>query len=344
MPRPARACHAPTTKTFVIFVLLVIFVDNPWHAQERVFRSGVDGITIAVSVRSNNRAVPGLTADDFELTDNGVRQELTTIAAEKVPLDLTLLLDLSSSVDGPLLQRLKAAVEDTAALLRADDRIRLVAISQVLREVFSLRPRDHAMPLDTLSAEGATALYDGMAATMMRPTEPGRRQLIVAFTDGRDSTSIIDERTAKEIARLTDAVVDIVVPVAAAPPETGSRRLSQRGGSIDSLMGADNVAIGGRGAPNQAGDQSVPSVLTDLVGPTSGQVFPLAANDSVSRVFKAMLDDFRASYVLQYVPRGVADDGWHEVFVTVKKHPRYEIRARKGYKGRSKITVSEVSR
>jgi len=179
---------------------------------------------------------------------------------------------------------------------------------------------------------------------MMRPTEPGRRQLIVAFTDGRDSTSIIDERTAKEIARLTDAVVDIVVPVAAAPPETGSRRLSQRGGSIDSLMGADNVAIGGRGAPNQAGDQSVPSVLTDLVGPTSGQVFPLAANDSVSRVFKAMLDDFRASYVLQYVPRGVADDGWHEVFVTVKKHPRYEIRARKGYKGRSKITVSEVTR
>jgi len=101
-----------TTKAFLIAGILVIFADNPWHAQERVFRSGVDGITIAVSVRSNNKPVPGLTADDFELTDNGVRQELSTIAAEKVPLDLTLLLDLSSSVDGPLLQRLKAAVED----------------------------------------------------------------------------------------------------------------------------------------------------------------------------------------------------------------------------------------
>jgi VWFA-related protein len=322
-------------------VLAVLAALATVAAQERVFRSGVDGITVTASVRSSNRPVAGLTAGDFELTDNGVPQQLTTIAAEKVPLDLTLLLDLSSSVDGPLLQRLKIAVGDTAALLRADDRIRLVAISQVLREVFSLRPRGDAMPLDTLTAEGATSLYDGMAATMMRATEPGRRQLIVAFTDGRDSTSIIDEKTAREIARLTDAVVDIVVPVAGPREDAATRRLSQRGGSIDSLWTGDNVVIGGRSSQNRAGDQGFPPVLADLVGPTSGQVFPLAADDSVSRVFKAMLDDFRASYVLQYMPQGVAPEGWHEVSVTVKKHPKYDIRARKGYKGRGKITLSE---
>jgi VWFA-related protein len=328
-------------KVFLVFVIFVVFVDKPWHAQERVFRSGVDGITITVSVRSNNRPVGGLTAPDFVLTDNGVEQELSTLAAEKVPLDLTLLLDLSSSVDGPLLQRLKTAVADTAALLRPDDRIRLVTISQVLHEVFSLRPREEKMPLETLAAEGATSLYDGVAATMMRASEPGRRQLIVAFSDGRDSTSIIDEKTAKDIARLTDAVVDVVVPVAGTRGETATRRLSQRN-TIDSLSTGENVTLGGRGALN-AGDTSVPPVLADLVGPTSGQVFPLGIGDSVSQVFKAMLDDFRASYVLQYVPRGVAPEGWHEVSVTVKKHPKYEIRARKGYKGRSKITLSEVS-
>jgi VWFA-related protein len=353
MPRPVFECHdrttriskiTTTTKGFVISAILVIFVDNPWHAQERVFRSGVDGVTVAVSVRNSNRPVIGLTADDFELTDNGVRQDLTTIAAERLPLDLTLLLDLSTSVDGPLLQRLKTAVADTAALLHADDRIRLVAVSQVLREVFSLRSRDYPMPLDTLSAEGATALYDGMAATMMRLTEPGRRQLIVAFTDGHDSTSIIDEKTAKEIAHLTDAVVDIVVPLGSAAVEAGSRRLSHRNGSIDSLSGGENVSIGERAARNRTDDQGVPRILADLVAPTSGQVFMLAPNDSVSRVFKAMLDESRASYVLQYVPRGVAEEGWHELLVAVKRHPKYEIRARKGYSGRSKITVSEVSR
>ena len=308
-------------------------------AQERVFRSGVDGVTLAVSVRSGNKPVAGLTAADFELTDNGVAQAVSTIAAGHVPLDLTLLLDLSSSVDGPLLQRLKTAVGDTAALLGPDDRIRLVAISQVLREVFGLRPRGGAMPLDTLTAEGATSLYDGLAATMMRPSAPGRRQLIVAFSDGRDSTSIIDEKTAVAIARLTDAVVDIVVPVGGGRGESVTRRLAQRSGSIDSLAGGENVVAGAGQAPTGADD--VPPVLTDLVAPTSGQVFPLGSDQSVSRVFKAVLDDFRASYVLQYVPQGVAGEGWHDIVVGVRKHPRYEIRARKGYKGRSKITASE---
>ncbi len=339
-----RTLFTRITRVLVVFVIFVILGDAPWHAQERVFRSGVDGVTVAVSVRSKNRPVPGLTGADFELTDNGVRQEISTIAAAQLPLDLTLLLDLSSSVDGPLLQRLKTAVSDTAALLRADDRIRLVAISQVLREVFSLRPRGAAMPLDSLLAEGATSLYDGMAATMMRATEPGRRQLIVAFTDGRDSTSIIDDKTVREIARQTDAVVDIVVPVQDAPATAESRRLSQRNGAIDSLAGGDNITVGGRVPQGRFEDPGFPRVLSDLVEPTSGQVFPIAADDSVSRVFKAMLDDFRASYVLQYVPRGVAADGWHELSVSVRKHPKYDIRARKGYKGRSNITPAEVTR
>jgi hypothetical protein len=181
--------------------------------QQPVFRAGVDVVTIQASVRSGNRLVGGLTAADFELRDNGVPQQLSSLSVEQVPIDLTLLLDLSSSVDGPMLQRLKSAVRDTAAQLRGDDRIRLVAVSHVLHEIFSLGPRTQMMPLDGLEAEGATSLYDGLAAAMMHPSESGRRQLVVAFTDGRDSSSIIDESTAKAIARLTDTTVDIIVPI-----------------------------------------------------------------------------------------------------------------------------------
>ena len=64
----------------------------------------MDGITVVVSVRSGNKPVGGLTAADFELhRQRRARSAITSVAAEKVPLDLTLLLDLSSSVDGPLL-------------------------------------------------------------------------------------------------------------------------------------------------------------------------------------------------------------------------------------------------
>lgn len=311
-------------------------------SAQQVFRSGVDGVTVVVSVRKGNQPVSGLTSADFELRDNGVPQQISSISAEKVPLDLTLLLDLSSSVDGPQLQRLKTAVVDTAALLRHDDRIRLVAISQVLHEVFSLRPKGSAMSLDGLSAEGATSLYDGIAATMMRPSEPGRRQLIVAFTDGRDSASIIDERMAKTIARMSDAVVDIVVPVATTE-EARQRRLAQPRASLDSLMTGDNVVMGKDAAGAGTAADAPPPVLAELVGPTAGQVIPLTSKESISGVFKATLEDFRASYVLRYVAQGVTEDGWHQIDVGLKKRGRYDIRARRGYMGRGKIGTSEAS-
>jgi len=307
---------------------------------QSTFRSGVDGVTVVVTVQKGNQPVAGLTSTDFELRDNDVPQEISSISAEKVPLDLTLLLDLSSSVDGPQLQRLKTAVTETSALLHPEDRIRLVAISQVLREVFSLRPRGADMALDGLVAEGATSLYDGIASTMMRPAEPGRRQLVVAFTDGRDSTSIIDEDTVKSIARLTDAVVDIVVPVTG-PEENASRRLAQRSGSIDSISGGANV-VAGRDVQTQVAPDSVPKVLKDLVSPTAGQVIPLSPGDSISRVFRTMLEEFRASYVLRYVAKGVAEEGWHEITVSVSKRGRFDIRARRGYMGRGRISASEA--
>jgi len=336
--KPAKEATVGRTRVSSVVALILCPVVTVVAAQQ-LFRSGVDAVVIPVSVRSGNKPVTGLAAADFELRDNGVVQELQNVAAEKIPIDVTLLLDLSSSVDGPMLQRLKTAVADTAALLRPDDRIRLVSISQVLREVFDLRPKAGAMPLDSLSAEGATSLYDGLAVTMMRPTDIGRRQLIVAFTDGRDSTSIVDQSTAKAIARLTDAVVDIVVPITQRADVT--RRLSQRaGGAPDSLAGAANVTINGQG-PGGVAPDGVPPILSEIVAPTAGQVLTLGPNDNISRVFRSVLDEFRATYVLQYAVRGVEPSGWHEVDVSLRKHGKYDIRARKGYRGRSKIPFGE---
>ncbi len=306
--------------------------------QRPVFRSGADAVTIPVSVRDGTRPVGGLTAADFELRDNGVVQRIESFVVGQVPIDLTFVLDLSGSVDGPLLQRLKTAVRDTARLLRADDRVRLIAVSQVLHEVFGLRAPGQALPLEDLQARGATSLYDGLAASMMTPTEAGRRQLVLAFTDGRDSTSIVDEATAKEIARLTDAVVDIIVPVDSG--ETGRPNLNPTNltfgprstGTTEVVVGSSaDLKERARALQPWARRDAIAEALTALVGPTSGQVFTPNATDSVSAVFKRVLDDFRASYVLQYSPTGVAIPGWHDVTVTVKKPGKFDVRARRGY-------------
>lgn len=49
--------------------------------------------------------------------------------------------------------------------------------------------------------------------------------------------------------------------------------------------------------------------------------------------FRRVLADFRTSYVLRYIPRGVPRDGWHEITVKLKGGKSYDVRARKGYQG-----------
>ena len=312
-------------------------------AQQQPFRSTIEGVAIQASVRAGNRPVVGLTAQDFLLRDDGVPQQITAVSAEKLPLDLTLLLDSSASVDGAMLQRLKSGIDDTVALLRPEDRVRLIAVSQVF-QVFDFRPKGQSIPLEGLVAQGATSLYDALATGMMRISEPGRRQLVIAFTDGRDSTSILDDTTTRQIARLTDAVVDIVIPLDKdeQPPDHPVTNMSGLRRPIDSVLQPSSNLV--TGSPTEMADRArdlkpwakkdaLTAVLADLITPTTGQVFTLRPGESISRAFRQGLEDFRASYVIEYAPSGVTKAGWHDVTVTVTKPGRYDVRARKGYQG-----------
>jgi hypothetical protein len=51
-------------------------------------------------VRRDRRAVVSLTAADSELLDNGVRRRISDVTYEKLPIDVTVVLDVSSSVTG----------------------------------------------------------------------------------------------------------------------------------------------------------------------------------------------------------------------------------------------------
>src|SRR5437667_4490365 len=61
------------------------------------FRSGIEVVSVNVSVRNGNTPVTGLTAADFHITDSGVPQAITRVDFEAVPVDVTLVLDASGS-------------------------------------------------------------------------------------------------------------------------------------------------------------------------------------------------------------------------------------------------------
>jgi VWFA-related protein len=268
--------------------------------QQPVFRTSVDGVSVTVSVRKGGAPVAGLTAADFEVFDNSVPQKIGTFTVEALPIDVTLLLHVSQSFAGYRLGWLRSSVREAVGLLKPDDHLRLIVVQHALRELMPLQG-GQLPELETLVATGGTALYDALAASLMRPSRADRRQLVVAFTTGVDSISILGLDAVDAISGLADAVVHLVVPV------------SGSGGGRKSLL-AD-------AAP-----------LSNLVTRTGGQIFPADAEAPIGGAFTRAIEEFRTSYVLRYVPQGVARDGWHDITVTVKGGP-YDIRARKGYGG-----------
>jgi VWFA-related protein len=285
-------------------------------AQVPVFRAAVDAVLVDVEVLDGGRVVTGLGARDFELLDRGVPQAIEVGSLKDVPIDLTLLLDTSGSVEGRRLDRLKTGVKDTAQWLLADDRWRVISIEHVLHEVVPMQPASKPTAIDALQAGGGTALYDAVIAGLMQPTTPGRRQMLVVYTDGDDASSITNAAAMLDVARLSDAQVHVVVPI-----QNASRQLEAPAGSAVPV-GADSGGL----FPNE-------DTFTALTARTGGRLFIVDYEDSVATAFQRIIGEYRTSYVLQYTPTGVTREGWHELTVRVKRPGRLQVVARKGYFG-----------
>jgi hypothetical protein len=280
-------------------------------APQQPFKSGATGVSLNVSVRDRNRVVTGLTAADFVVTDNGVRQAIDDVRVEEVPIDVSLVLDTSGSTAGGL----SSLVTDTRAIagrLRSIDRFRVLTIDTYVYEVLPMRPPTAARWPSRLPFNGASAVYDALAAAMIAPVDVDRRHLVVAMTDGQDTISVLDAADLKDIASRSDAVLHIALvrlPSAASP--VPRNWLARRDRDIRALDAIASVT----GGELHGGESSGTRVV-----------------DAFDRVFA----DFRQSYVLRYQPQRVRPQGWHAIDVKVARQGGYTVRARRGYFGASR--------
>ena len=159
------------------------------RAQSPVFTSRIEIVRLDVLATQDGHPVPGLAPDDFEVRDNGVRQDVTLVSVEELPLDVTLTVDLSSSVTGNRLRDLRAAGQALLGGLRPNDRAGLVAFNQAVSRLRPLTTAsdDVRRALDGAEPSGGTALIDAAFASIVA-AEPAtdRRNLVVLFSDGVD--------------------------------------------------------------------------------------------------------------------------------------------------------------
>ena len=162
-----------------------------------------------VLVTDGRSPIAGLTAADFELTDNGTPQTVEQIYVEQLPLNVVMVLDTSGSVHGERLRALKTGAITVIDRLRPRDRAALVSFSHRLDLRAALTGDIAALrhSVNTLDAAGSTALRDAAFAALALRTADATRTLVLLFSDGLDTSSILSEDRVLEIARRSDAIV-----------------------------------------------------------------------------------------------------------------------------------------
>lgn len=263
------------------------------------FTSGVNLVEVYATVTDRQgEPVPGLTATDFGIAEDGIGQTISTFAAGEFPLSIAIGVDRSFSMGGKdnRLGIAKAAARALIGALRSADRVMVVAIGGEIPTVAPLSA-DRAAALSALNRLepwGTTPLYDA-ALGAINAIQPARgRRALVLLSDGTDRYSETTAADLVERARTHDV---LVYPVA-----VGSTR---------------------------------PPVFAELAAATGGRSFfgrdPATLTGSMATIAR----ELRHQYLLGYVPARERSDepSWHAIEVSVTR-PDLRIRAREGYVSR----------
>ena len=268
------------------------------------FKSGVDAVRLDVAVIRRGQPVAGLTARDFSVLDNGIRQRVADVTLEEYPLSVVMVLDTSGSMAGGRLQHLIDAARGLLVSLKPTDAAALITFSEdvQLRVPLTRDRRTLDAALDRLSANGPTSMRDALwTALQLRHLEQ-TRPLALLFSDGIDTASWLsfsDLLTATERADTTVHIVELLGERAAIVPSFG--RFTP--------------------PPNMTLDR-----LADAGG---GRKWSATSSGDLRELFTRAIGEMRARYLLTFFPEGPQTSGWHELKVTVSRGG--DVTTRPGY-------------
>ena len=241
-------------------------------------------VRVDVLARDRNGPVRNLTAGDFEILDSGVPQQVELVSFEQVPLTIALVLDGSASIDAERLDNLRDGGRAILENLKADDQVALLTFNDTVELKERLTrdaPRVRAALGRLVSSQDSfsgTALIDASFAAMtLLDAEPGRA-LLVAFTDGVDTSSWLNADRVLQAARRSNAVT----------------------------YGVSTAAL-----PKG-------SFLRELGDVTGGGAIEIRSTAQLRATFVRILEEFRQRYLVSYSPANVPADGWHPLTVRVK--------------------------
>jgi VWFA-related protein len=260
----------------------------------------VDLVELPVSVYDGEgRLVKTLGKDDFTVTEDAVRQELTSFEfAESLPLSLGIVIDGSGSMQEAMpivhqaasefVQKLVAKEKDQGFVIEFRERPTLLAS-------LTHRASDLERAIAETHANGATALYDAvvMALYQFRAT-PGRKAVVV-LTDGDDNHSWTDYATLRRYARSAGVPIYFI------------------GLNISFL------------------DRGIKGRMTELAADTGAEAFFVGKASALPEVYRKIETELRSQYFLRYLTNSTKGENQFRAIDVKLKDPKLRAKTIRGY-------------
>jgi VWFA-related protein len=291
----------------VIALILLAVTPAPSSARQMVdarsknFRSASELVTTAVTVRdAEGRLVTDLEQKDFIIEEDGVPQPIAQFTKERVPISLSLTLDISDSMRGQRFADARAALAHFVdSLLAPDDEAALVGFNHEARlygawttERTNLRAR-----LDGIKPSGGTAMYDAVDVSVpLFDARQHPRAAILLVSDGADTASDATPTQLKQKLNRSDIFLYAI--------------------GIDSLDARNSTRIN-------------PFTLQELTSQGGGYTEIIRSTAELAAATERIAEELNNQYLLGYAPVKRGDGKYHTIRVRVT-NDSYRVRARRG--------------
>ena len=272
-------------------------------------RTGVELVSLNVTVSDGTRFVSGLKQDDFDVFEDGTEQAISFFSNIQQPSALAILLDTSNSMEEKLATAQEAAV-GFAKRMRSDDTIEVIDFNSQVRIVQPFTSDEAALEraIRGTAVNGSTSLYNAIYISLKelkkeraRTAEEIRRQAIVVLSDGDDTSSLVEYDEVLDLAKRSETAI---YAIGLRQSDSGKSRFKE-----------------------------AEFVLRQLSQETGGRAFFPNSVAELPKIYQTISDELSSQYSLAYTSKNPLKNGaWRRIVVRVKP-PGLTARTRQGYYG-----------
>jgi Ca-activated chloride channel homolog len=177
-----------------------------------VLHTDVEEVILNATVLSgNNQLVQNLKKENFQVFEDGVKQNIVSFQHSDLPVSIALVIDNSGSMSKKRPSVNKAAL-DLVEASNPQDEAFVVNFSDeaYIDQEFTSNANKLRDGLAHIESRGGTALYDAVVASADKLVSDGSRpkQVLVIVTDGEDNASTLSlEQTIRRVQELSGPVI-----------------------------------------------------------------------------------------------------------------------------------------